>query len=73
MNTQHGHRVVKKAKTNSEWEDKRAQLNAEWHHYIEKREKYAHKIKINEEKWAYYATEAAIIQIKIDELETENK
>ena len=69
MNTQHGHRVIKDAKTNSELEDKYAFLTAHGQHCIESRGKYANKIKRNEEVWAYYAEDAAAIQIKIGELE----
>lgn len=73
MNTQHGHRIIKGAKTNSEWEDKKAQLNTEWHHAIEKREKHAHKVAKNEKLWVYYAERAAVIQIELDALEAETK
>jgi len=68
MNTKHGHRIVEKPKTNSEVESKRAQLNALWHHHIEKREKYAHKIKKDEGKWAYHAEQAAVLFIQIEKL-----
>lgn len=73
MNTQHGHRVISRPKTNSELEDKKAQLTAQWHHDIEQREKYAHKTAKNERLWAYYTEQAAVTQIELDALEAEMK
>jgi len=69
MNTKKGQRIVDIPKTNSEIEDKKAQLLSQWHYHIQKREKYAHKIAKNERLWASHAERVAIVFMKMEELE----
>lgn len=61
MNTKNGRKVTRS-------EAKIADLWSQWHYHIEKREKFAHKVKNNEIKWALHADSAARLIIQIEKL-----